>query len=58
MDELEPQEERNARDEDWNELLNQTWMKGILLFLLQTYETYMQSHNGPLFTLITSLNQK
>ena len=32
MDELEPREERNTRDDDWNELLNQTWMKGILLF--------------------------
>ena len=58
MDKLEPREERNARDDDWNELLNRTWMKGILLLLLQTYETYIQSHNGPLFTPNTSLNQK
>ena len=58
MDELELREERNARDDDWNELLNRTWTKGILLFLLQTYETYIQSHNGPLFTLNMLLNQK
>ena len=58
MDELEPREERNARDDDWNELLNRTWTKGILLFYYKHMKTYIQSHNGPLFTLNTSLNQK
>ena len=32
MDELELREERNAKDDDWNELLNRTRTKGILFY--------------------------
>ena len=45
MDELEPRKERNARDDDWNELLNRTWTKGILLFYYK--------HMKPIYKVIT-----
>ena len=45
MDELESREERNARDDDGNELLSRTWMKGILL--------YYSKHTKPIYKVIT-----
>ena len=45
MDELESREERNARDDDGNELLSRTWMKGILL--------YYYKHIKPIYKVIT-----
>ena len=44
MDKLESREMRNARDNDWNELLNQTWTKGIL--------RYYYKHMKPIYKVI------